>query len=180
MDFESPTDRRFSHWLVQRRLDQSPNKTGEQVSFSIAIESSCNNICQPQVAPLLAAYLNEFDDTLKFQSWFPIDQDHLDRLQDHPEFWKMFGQKFGNNSASLISHLAQEGGVIFELEKGGVNENGASKIFQVSLCCQEPRGESHHLWINAKRVPEKTLIPMIANAFLDWAHQGGDRKPKVL
>jgi hypothetical protein len=45
----------------------------------------------------------------------------------------------------------------------------------VSLRCQEPVEGSHHLWINAKRIPAETLVPMIANAFVDWTCNGGDR-----
>ena len=39
---------------------------------------------------------------------------------------------------------------------------------------KEPCKGSHHLWINAKRIPEDTLVPMIANAFVDWTCNGGD------
>jgi hypothetical protein len=36
-------------------------------------------------------------------------------------------------------------------------------VFQISLSCQEPEDANHHLWMNAKRISQETLIPMIAS-----------------
>jgi hypothetical protein len=76
---------------------------------------------------------------------------------------------------SAITYLSQQGGVVMELPRCHPQTADNPNVFQVSLSCTEPEEGNHHLWINAKRIPEETLVLMIANAFFDWACHGGDR-----
>lgn len=169
-------DRAFKDWLVQRSL---PNEKGaiERASLSIAIESPCL-VCQPRVARDLAVYLNEFDDESTGNSWLSVTDHHLEQLQIYPEFRKMLGHKKADDPDSAIEYLSTQGGVILELPKCHQQTRNNRHVFQVSMSCHEPKESNPHLWLNAKRMPLETLIPMIANSFLDWANNGGDRQPE--
>lgn len=168
-------DRAFKDWLVQRSLSRQEPSI-ERSSLSIAIESPCL-VCQPRVATDLAVYLNEFDDQSNGDSWMSVTDHHLEQLQAYPDFRRMLGHKKANDPDSAIEYLSSQGGIILELPKCHAQTAANQRVFQVSMSCHEPEDSNHHLWLNAKRIPQETLIPMIANSFLDWANNGGDRKP---
>ncbi|MDA7888001.1 hypothetical protein N9A86_01285 [Akkermansiaceae bacterium] len=167
-------DRAFNDWLVQRSLSDQKTRQIEKSSFSIAIESPCL-VCQPRVARDLAVYLNEFDDESNGDSWMSVTDHHLEQLQAYQEFRKMLGHDKADDPDSAIDHLSAQGGVILQLPKCHAQTAINKRVFQVSMSCHEPKESNHHLWVNAKRIPQETLIPMIANSFLDWASNGGDR-----
>lgn len=173
MNSRPSVDKDFSSWLVKRSLARSSGRC-QQADFSIAIESPCV-VCQPRVAAALACYLNEFDDSENHCNWLPVTDHRLEQLQAHHEFRKMLRHSELDDPNSAISYLSSQGGVVLELPKCHQQTESNTKVFQVSLSCQEPNEGNHHLWVNAKRIPEKTLVPMIANAFFDWACDGGDR-----
>lgn len=77
---------------------------------------------------------------------------------------------------TAIKYLSSQGGVILELPKCHAQTAPNPRVFQVSMSCKEPCESNHHLWVNAKRIPQETLVLMIANAFFDWACNGGDRR----
>jgi len=173
MNSRPPVDKAFSCWLVQRSLKtSSPSK--DRSSYAIAIQSPCT-VCQPRVAMALAVYLNEFDDSSNSPHWLPVTDHRLEQLQAHPEFRQLLGHDCADDPGSAIGYLTQQGGVILELPECHAQTSASPTVFQVSLSCQEPESTNHHLWINAKRIPPESLIPMIANAFFDWACNGGDR-----
>ena len=166
-------DKDFSSWLVKRSL-KSPSKNNNRADYGIAIESPCL-VCQPRVAIALARYLNEFDDSDNHSNWLPVTDHRLEQLQAHEEFREMISHHNPNDPDSPIDYLSQQGGVILELPKCHAQTDDKRHMFQVSMSCQKPSNGNHHLWINAKRIPEETLVPMIANAFFDWSCNGGDR-----
>jgi hypothetical protein len=173
MNSRPPVDKAFSSWLVQRSLKSaSPSK--DQRNYSIAIQSPCT-VCQPRVAMSLAVYLNEFDDSVNSPHWLPITDHRLEQLQAHPEFRQMLGHDCADDPDSAIGYLGQQGGVVLELPECHAQTVACPGVFQVSLSCKEPENANHHLWMNAKRISPESLIPMIANAFFDWACNGGDR-----
>ena len=90
----------------------------------------------------------------------------------------MLGLEKDDDPDSAIEYLSTQGGVILELPKCHKQTVENRHVFQVSMSCHEPKESNHHLWLNAKRMPRETLIPMIANSFLDWANNGGDRQPE--
>lgn len=147
---------------------------GEQSYYSIAIESPCV-VYQPRVALSLASYLSEFDDTTNLDHWIPITDHRLQQLQAHPEFREMLSHPKTSDLRTPIEYLSSQGGVILELPNCHQDTSKNPNVFQVSMSCQEPAGSNYHLWLNDKRIPEKTLTPMIANAFFDWASNGGDQ-----
>lgn len=169
MSSKNSVDRFFSDWLVHRSLSE---KNSARPTFSIAIQSPCV-VCQPRIALKLADYLDEFDSEYNGGSWLCITNHRLEQIQAHAGFCKILGLRHCEDS---VSFLADQGGVILELPSCHTETAANANVFQVSLSCQEPEINAHHLWINAKRIPEKTLIPMIANAFFDWASNDGDRK----
>lgn len=178
MNSRPPVDKAFSRWLVQRSL-KSSSTSPDPTHFSIAIESPCS-VCQPRVAMALALYLNEFDDSENQQQWLPVTDHRIEQLQAHEEFREILRHETPNDPDSAIDYLSHQGCVILELPKCHAQTADNPQVFQVSMSCQEPSEGNHHLWINAKRMPEETLVPMIANAFLDWSCNGGDRKtPKA-
>lgn len=178
MNSRSPVDKVFSAWLVKRSLKQpAPHSKNDRGQYCIAIESPCL-VCQPRVAAALTNYLNEFDDSDNQTNRLEITDHRLEQLQAHPEFRQMLKHDNPNDPDSAISYLADQGGVVLELPQCHPQTLNNPFVFQVSLKCQEPCEGSHHLWINAKRIPEDTLVPMIANAFVDWTCNGGDRVQK--
>lgn len=173
MNSRPPVDKDFSSWLVKRSLSVGTSNK-ERADYSIAIESPCL-VCQPRVAIALARYLNEFDDSENHSGWLPVTDHRLEQLQAHEEFREMLSHDSPEDPDSAIEYLSGQGGVILELPKCHPQTVDNPCVFQVSMSCQEPSEGNHHLWINAKRIPEETLVPMIANAFFDWACNGGDR-----
>jgi hypothetical protein len=175
MNSRLSVDKVFSAWLVKRSLKQvAPNIDNGRGEYSIAIESPCQ-VCQPRVAGALTRYLNEFDDSDNQTNWLEITDHRLEQLQAHPEFRRMLHHESPNDPDSAIDYLTRQGGVVLELPQCHARTSKNPHVFQVSLRCQEPVEGSHHLWINAKRIPAETLVPMIANAFVDWTCNGGDR-----
>ena len=175
MSSRPPVDKVFSAWLVKRSLKQpGPNTNNGRGEYSIAIESPCL-VCQPRVAAALIEYLNEFDDSDNQTNWLDITDHRLEQLQAHPEFRQMLQHETPEDPDSAIRYLSNQGGVVLELPKCHAQTVDSPFVFQVSLSCNEPCDGTHHLWINAKRIPEETLVPMIANAFVDWTCNGGDR-----
>ncbi len=173
MNSRPPVDKAFSSWLVQRSLKSSSPPT-DRSHYAIAIQSPCT-VCQPRVAMSLAVYLNEFDDSDNSPHWLPVTDHRLEQLQAHSDFREMLGHDCADDPGSAITYLCQQGGVVLELPECHAQTAGTATVFQVSLSCKEPEDASHHLWLNAKRIPQESLIPMIANAFFDWACNGGDR-----
>lgn len=173
MNSRPPVDKAFSNWLVQRSL-RAPSSSSERTQYSIAIQSPCT-VCQPRVAMSLAVYLNEFDDSGNSPNWLPVTDHRLEQLQAHSEFREMLGHDCSDDPGSAINYLSQQGGVILELPECHAQTGQFPTVFQVSLSCKEPEDANHHLWMNAKRIPQESLITMIANAFFDWACNGGDR-----
>ena len=172
MNSRPPVDMAFSCWLVQRSLKNSSSPK-DRSHYAIAIQSPCT-VCQPRVATALAVYLNEFDDSNNSPHWLPITDHRLEQLQAHPDFREMLGHDRADDPDSAIAYLSQQGGVVLELPQCHEQTADSPAVFQVSLSCKEPEDASHHLWLNAKRIPPESLIPMIANAFFDWACNGGD------
>jgi hypothetical protein len=168
-------DKIFSDWLIQRCLARA-SSLAEETQYSIAIESPCL-VCQPRIALSLATYLNEFDEHSDGSSWLSITDHQLEQLQAHPELRSMLGHENADDEDSAITCLSEQGRVILELPKCHRQTHSNAKVFQVSMSCKEPEEKNHHLWLNAKRIPSETLIPMIASNFLDWASSGGDRRP---
>ena len=178
MSSRRPVDKVFSEWLVKRSLKEpTANTENGRGEYCIAIQSPCV-VCQPRVAASLTKYLNEFDDSDNHTNWLEITDHRLEQLQAHPEFRKMLKHEAPNDPDSAIDYLSKQGGVVLELPNCHPQTANNPHVFQVSLSCQEPAQEGHHLWINAKRIPEDTLVLMIANAFFDWACNGGDRVEK--
>ena len=173
MNSRPPVDKPFSNWLVQRSLKNGA-ADNDRADFCIAIESPCF-VCQPRVAVDLASYLNEFDDSDNHSNWLPVTDHRLEQLQAHEEFREMLSHETPNDPNSAIDYLSHQGGVVLELPKCHAQTADNPHVFQVSMSCKEPSEGNHHLWINAKRIPGETLVPMIANAFFDWACNGGDR-----
>ena len=176
MKSRPPVDKDFSSWLVRRALT-GPTACGDRSRHTIAIQSPCT-VCQPRVALALALYLNEFDDSHSAR-WLPITDHRLEQLQALPEFREMLGHDQADDPNSAIGYLSQQGGVVLELPVCHALTAEFPTVFQVSLSCKEPEEANHHLWINARRIPQESLIPMIANAFFDWACHGGDREAQA-
>jgi hypothetical protein len=170
MNSRTSVDQAFSDWLVKRSLKDTKSDR-DRADFGIAIEAPCS-VCQPRVAIALAQYLNEFDDSDNHSNWLPVTDHCLEQLQAHDEFREMINE--GTFEDSTITYLSQQGGVVLQLPKCHAQTADNPHVFQVSMSCHEPTGGNHHLWINAKRIPGETLVPMIANAFFDWACNGGD------
>ena len=175
MSSRPPVDKAFSTWLVKRSLKtvvpQTPTGGGQ---FGIAIQSPCT-VCQPRVAAALTQYLNEFDDSDNQTNWLEITDHRLEQLQAHSEFRQMLNHEAPTDPDSAIAYLSTQGGVVMELPLCHPQTVENPFVFQVSLSCSEPRDGTQHLWVNAKRIPPQTLVPMIANAFFDWSCNGGDR-----
>ncbi|MGJ8696492.1 MAG: hypothetical protein ACSHYF_09250 [Verrucomicrobiaceae bacterium] len=165
-------DRAFSDWLVKQSL--ADREGHADLCYSIAIESPCT-VCQPRIALKLAAYLDEYDDEYNSGGWFPVTDHRFEQLQAYADFRRMLGRLHADDQTSAIEFLSSKGGVILELPKCHRETQSNRNVFQVSMSCKEPEENSHHLWLNAKRIPDDSLIPMIANAFFDWASKGGDR-----
>ena len=154
----------FAQWSGARR--QRVSGVDTRTAFSIAIESPCV-VCQPRVASDLASYLNEFDELRDGGSWLYVNDHRLEQLQAFPDF-----------EAETLEHsldfLTARGGVILEMPDCHRPGHEAEQVFQVKLSCQEPEGNQHHLWLNAKRMSPDALKLIIANSFIDWANLGGD------
>lgn len=165
-------DKAFSTWLVSRNIEMLQK---DRQIYSIAIESPCL-VCQPRVAVALALYLNEFDDNEA--NWLPVTDHRLEQLQAHKELREMLLQGAPHDLETTISFLSNQGGVVLELPKCHLQTAQNPQVFQVSMSCKEPTESNHHLWINAKRIPQESLVVMIANAFFDWSYNGGDRSQK--
>lgn len=172
MNSRPSVDKDFSNWLITHSIPATRART-ERTFYSIAIESPCL-VCQPRVAHALAVYLNEFDDN--DSCWLPVTDHRLEQLQAHRELREMLQHETPSDPDSAIQSLCGQGGVILELPKCHKQTSQNKRVFQVSMSCQEPSDGNHHLWVNAKRIPETTLVLMIANAFFDWASNGGDRQ----
>jgi len=162
-------DRVFSSWLKQRRTEAS--KPG----FSIAIESPCA-VCQPRIGDALAEYLNEFDDHSGGNEWLTLNDHRFEQIQAHPEFRYLIGQEKADDTNASLQYLGTQGFLILEMAACHAETGKCQNVFQVSMSCQEPEEKRHHLWLNAKRLQTGTLIPMIANSYLDWVTQGGDAR----
>ncbi len=182
MNSHPPVDKVFSEWLLKRSLNQPHTQPHIRIEsgrgqYGIAIQSPCV-VCQPRVAAALTRYLNEFDDSDNQTNWLEITDHRLEQLQAHPEFRQMLNPKNPADVDAAIAYLSTQGGVVLELPNCHPQTSANPFVFQVSLSCQEPSASTHHLWINAKRIPQETLVLMIANAFFDWSCNGGDRTPQ--
>lgn len=164
-------DKVLLQWLS--RLESADPSATAAAGYSIAIDSPCTP-GQPRLAMQLASFLNEFDPDLDDAGWLPINPHRLEQFEANVLLREMLIGSGAFAPADLIAYFSSQRRVILELPDCHRNSMRSPHVFEVSLGGLEPPARQSHLWLNSMRIPEKSLVHIIASAFLDWTANGGD------